>query len=169
VGLSFGGGSSSGTSSSNTSQNQSNVYAPGQTSLQSQLGGTLANDLTTASEGTLSPGVTASETAADNQTNQTAGGLTDRVNAALAARGFGPSGTTGKTTLQGELARESQIGNNANAATVQQQTLNQSNLLAALNYAFTSLGSTGGSSSSGYSSGSDSNWGANASAAFGFG
>jgi len=153
MGLSY--GSQSGQTASNTSQSTSGTYAPAQSAVQGQLGGTLSSDLSAASGGTLSPGVTAGETAADNEINQTSSGLTNRVTQMLAARGFGPSGTTGQATLQGELNRESQVGSEAGIAQGQQQSLNSNNLLAALNYAFTSLGSTGTGATSGTSSGSN--------------
>jgi hypothetical protein len=165
MGLSFGGSSSQNQSSGQ--QSQQNVYAPGQSGVQGALGSDLMTALGAASSGTLTPGVTAGETQADDQINKTAAGTTSRVNQLLAARGFGPSGQTGQTTLQGELARESGIGAETGIAQQQQQNLNSTNLLAALNYAFTSLGSNLTGRSMG--SGSGSNWGANASAAFGFG
>ena len=75
---------------------------------------------------------------------------------APAARGFGKSGQTGQAAVQGvELGRENQIGTNTADAYASQNNLNTSNLLAALNYAFTSLGS----SATGTSSGSSSQWG----------
>ena len=110
------------------------------------------------------PGTVAQETQADDQINKTSSGLTDRVNAFLAQRGFGKSGATGTATLQGELGREGAIGNEAATADAQQNTLNSTNLLAALNYAFTSLGS----SSSGASSGNSSGWGFGGGASIGF-
>lgn len=158
MGLSLGAASGGTTSSATGSGVQNNTYAPGQTNLQGQTGSYLSQALSAASNGTLTPGVTAGETQADNQINQTAAGTTSRVDQMLAARGFGPSGKTGQATLQGELGREAGIGNEAGVAQGQQQNLNSSNLLAALNYAFTSLGS----SSSGQSSGSGSSWGVGA-------
>lgn len=163
MGLSFGGGSSSGTQQSN--QNQNYVYSGPQQSLQSQLGGTLAQDLGAASSGSLSPGVLAGETSADNQINQSGQAALTRTQQQLAARGFGPSGQTGQATLQSALNTQNNIADETGVAQQQQQNLNTSNLLAALNYAFTSLGQNG--SSSGSSSGSNFNWGASGAAAFG--
>ncbi len=155
LGGSYGSTQSKSTSSSNS--NLANTYGAGQTGLQTQLGSSLANDLAAGSNGTLTPGTTAQLTAANDSTNKTAGGLTDRVNQFLAARGFGKSGATGKAALQGELGRESQIGSNTAAAYGGQNSLNSTNLLAALNYAFTSLGQT--DAASGTTSGSGSGWG----------
>ena len=161
MGLSFGGGSSQ--SATNQTATQNKTFSPGQTSLQDQLGKSLSSVLTASDTGTLSPGVTAQKTQAADNINKTAGGLTDRVNSFLAARGFGKSGATGKATLQGELGRESQLaGNEANFAQVQ-QNVNGQNLLASLNYALTSLGQTG--TQAGTASGSGFNWGASASGA----
>ena len=155
MGLSLG-GSVGGTSSSSTgSSNQSNTYSAPQTAVQNAAGSTLSSDLADASAGTLTPGTTAEETTAADQINQTSSGLTGRVNQFLAQRGFGASGQTGEATLQGELGRERNLGTNAANFAGQQNTMNNSNLLAALNYAFTSLGS----SASGASSGSGSSWG----------
>jgi hypothetical protein len=164
MGLSY--GQSSGQTSGTTSQSQSGVYSPGQTAIQNQVGTNLSSDLAAAAGGTLTPGTVAQETAADDQVNKTASGLTDRVNSFLAARGFGKSGSTGKATLEGELGREGQIGNNAATFAGQQNGLNQSNLLAALNYAFTQLGSTATGATSGSSSGS--NFGAQVSGSYSF-
>jgi hypothetical protein len=162
MGLSLGGSygqtTSSSTGSSTTSQK--NAYAPGQTAVQGQTGTTLSRDLAAANAGTLSPGTTAMETNAADQINKTSSGLTDRVNQFLAQRGFGKSGQTGQTALQGELGRESQLGTNAANFAGMQTNLNQQNLLAALNYAFTSLGTT--AASSGVSSGKGTDWGVGA-------
>ena len=78
----------------------------------------------------------------------------------LAARGFGPSGSTGQATLQSGLNTASGIAGETGVAEGQQQNLNQSNLMAALNYAFTSLGSSGSTSSQ--QQGSQYGWNANA-------
>jgi hypothetical protein len=172
MGLSYG-QSSGQTSSSGTTAStgsQQNVYAPGQTALRGQVGGTLSQDLTAANAGTLSPGVTAMETNAADQINKTSSGLTDRVNQFLAQRGLGKSGQTGKATLEGELGRESQLGTNAATFAGQQTNLNQQNLLAALNYAFSSLGSnvnqTGTTSGTGTSKGTS--FGAQVSGSYAF-
>lgn len=58
-----------------------------------------------------------------------------------------------------ELGRQADLANNnANFAKVQQDS-NSTNLLAALNYALTGLGTTGASTSNGTGSGSGFNWG----------
>lgn len=153
-----------GTSSSSTgSSTQSNTYSPGQTSLQSQLGSSLSSDLAGASAGTMSPGVTAQETASADAINKTAAGTGSRISQFLASRGFGKSGATGSAGLQTELGRQSDLASNqANFAGVQ-QNVNGQNLLASLNYALTSLGSSG----TGASSGSGSSWGVGATAGAG--
>jgi hypothetical protein len=155
MGLSLG-GSMGGTSSSSTgSSTTNNTYSPDQAKLQSTTGSTLQNDLAAANGGVLSPGTQAMETQASDQINKTAKAGLDQTDQALAARGFGKSGQTGQATLQSELARESAQGNNAASFAGQQQQINSTNLLTALNYAFTSLGS----SASGSSSGKGSSWG----------
>lgn len=157
MGLSLGGGSSQGTSSSTTS----GTYSPAQSGLQNQLGSTLSTDLAAANAGVLTPGNTAALTAKNDATNKTSNGLTGRITNFLAQRGFGASGQTGEANLQGELGRESQVGSNTASAYADQGNQNSSNLLAALNYAFTSLGS----SSDGAQQGSGFNWGASVSGA----
>jgi hypothetical protein len=158
MGLSFGGAAGGTNSNSTSSSVQNNTYAPGQTGVQSDLGTTLSQDLAASNSGTLTPGNTAALTSANDSTNQNAAGLTGRVTQFLAQRGFGQSGQTGQADLQGELSRESQIGTNTANAQANQGTQNSSNLLAALNYAFTSLGST----ASGTSTGSTTGWGVGA-------
>lgn len=162
MGLSLGGSMGGTTSSSTGSSTQTNTYDPTQDTTRGVIGTTLQDNLAAGNAGTLTPGVQAMETATADQINKTAKGTTDRVNQMLASRGFGPSGQTGQATLQGELARESAQGaNSANYAGMQSQ-LNSQNLLAALNYAFTSLGS----SASGISTGKSSQWGTSAGAGF---
>lgn len=153
MGLSMGESSGGTTSSATGSSTQNKTFSPGQTSLQKQIGTNLSSDLTAADAGTLTPGTTAMETQAADQINKTSSGLTDRVNQFLAQRGFGKSGQTGKATLQGELGREAALGSNAATFAGQQQALNSNNLLAALNYAFTTLGQTATGTSTGQSSG----------------
>jgi hypothetical protein len=155
LGGSYGSTNSQSTSSSNA--NTANTYAPGQTGLQSQLGTSLSQNLAASDSGTLTPGTTAMQTSAADQINKTSSGLTDRVNQFLAQRRFGKSGQTGTATLQGELGRESQLGTSAATFAGQQQTLNSTNLLAALNYAFSSLGTT--QAATGATQGSGSGWG----------
>lgn len=164
MGLSY--GQTSGATTGATSSATSGTYSPTQTGVQNQTGNLLSQDLSASANGALSPGTVAQETSADDQINTTDAGLTGRVNQFLAQRGFGPSGQTGQATLQGELGREGAIGNEAATADAQQNSMNSTNLLAALNYAFTSLGSSSAGASSGTSSGSS--FGANASAAFSF-
>ena len=116
------------------------TYGTGEKFFQDQLGSSLSACLDATNRGTLTPGVQAQKNAAADQINKTSGGLLDRVNSFLAARGFGKSGTTGKASLTSELGRESALGaNDANFAQVQ-QTQNSSNLMAALQYAFQQLG-----------------------------
>jgi hypothetical protein len=172
MGASLSGGYSSkqtsATSTGTSSGTQANTYGAPQTALQNRLGSSLASNLAASDAGTLSPGVAAQKTAAADSINKTSGGLLDRVNQFLAARGFGKSGTTGKATLQSELGRESQLaGNEANFAQVQ-QGVNSQNLMAALNYAFQSLGLTQNLSESGTSTGSSSGWGIGADVGAGF-
>jgi hypothetical protein len=158
MGLSLG-GSMGGTSSSSTgSSATNNKYSQDQLNLQSTTGSTLQNDLAAANGGVLSPGTLAMETQTSDQINKTAKAGSATVDQNLAAKGFGKSGQTGQADLQSELARESAQGNNAATFAGQQQQMNSQNLLAALNYAFTSLGS----SSSGSSSGTGSSWGVGA-------
>lgn len=154
VGLGASGG---GTNSSSTGMT-ANTYSPTQTGVQNLTGTTLASDLTAANAGTLTPGTTAEETSAADQINKTSAAGTNRVTQFLASRGFGPSGQTGQAGLAGELARESSLGTNAATFAGQQNIMNSNNLLAALNYAFQSLGSTGAST------GSSSSWGVSAGA-----
>ncbi len=155
MGLSLGGSAGGTTSSSTGSSQTSNTYNPTQATTQGVLGTTLQNDLAAGNAGTLSPGTTAMETTAADQINKTsaAGAATTQQN--LASRGFGASGQSGQASLQSELARESSLGTNAATFAGQQQQMNSQNLLAALNYAFTSLGS----SASGSSSGQGTSWG----------
>jgi hypothetical protein len=156
MGASFSGQSQQAQQTGTSTGTAASTFSPGQSSLQSQLGTNLSSDLTASGSGTLTPGTTAMETAAADQINKTSGGLTDRVNQFLAQRGFGKSGQTGKATLQGELGREAALGSNAATFAGQQQALNSNNLLAALNYAFTSLGQTTAGTTSGTYSGSGS-------------
>jgi hypothetical protein len=150
------GGSLGGTKSSSTgSSTESKTFDPTQQATQGVIGTTLQQDLAAGNTGSLSPGTQAMETTSADQINKTSKAGTDRVQQMLASRGLGQSGQSGQATLQGELARESALGTNtANYAGMQQQ-MNSQNLLAALNYAFTSLGST----ASGQSTGQSSQWG----------
>lgn len=167
MGLSYGTQSSNTNSSTSSSGSTANTYSPGQTAIQNQVGSNLSSDLAAAATGQLTPGTVAQETAANDQVNKTSAGSLDRVTQFLASRGLGSSGLTGKAGLQSELNRESTIGSNAAAFAGQQNSLNQGNLLAALNYAFTQLGSTTGASSASSGSSSGSQFGADVSAAVG--
>lgn len=167
MGLALGGstGGTSSSSNSSSSGSTSNVYSPGQTSLQSMLTSALGTDVAAGTSGQLSPGVQAGETNAADQINKTSSGLSSRVNNFLASRGFGSSGTSGQMNLQEELGRQSALGANAANFAQVQQNANSTNLLAALNNAFTSLGTS--SAATGSSSGKSSSWGVNAGAGFG--
>lgn len=168
MGLNFGGGSSQSSTNQSATQNANKTFSGSQTSLQDQLGTSLSKDLSATDSGTTSPGVTAEQTQSADAINKTSDGLAGRMQRFLAARGFGSSGESGKVQLGNELQRQSDLANNnANFAQVQQNA-NSTNLLAALNYALTNLGTTAASSTSGSSSGSNSTWGASASAAFAF-
>jgi hypothetical protein len=153
MGLSLGGSAGGTTSSSTGSSQQANVYNPTQQTTQGMAATQLQNALSAQGAGTLTPGVQAMETTSADQINKTAAGTTSRVNQMLAARGLGQSGQTGQATLQGELARESALGSNTAQYAGMQSQMNSQNLLAALNYAFTSLGSTASGTSTGKSSG----------------
>jgi hypothetical protein len=153
MGLSLGGSYGSTNQSATSSSNLSNKYGAGQTQVQDQLGTNLSSDLAASASGAETPGVVAQKTAAADTINKTSGGTLDRISAALAARGFGKSGTTGKATLQTELGRQANLaGNEANFAQVQ-QGVNAQNLMAALNYAFQSMGQTASGTSTGSTSG----------------
>jgi hypothetical protein len=153
MGLSLGGSMGGTTSSSTGSSTQANTYNPTQDTTRGVIGTTLQNDLAASNAGTLTPGVQAQETTSADQINKTAKAGTDRVQQMLASRGLGQSGQTGQATLQGELARESAQGANTATYAGMQNQMNSQNLLAALNYAFTSLGSTASGASTGQSSG----------------
>lgn len=155
MGLSLGGSYSSANSSTTSSSSENKTFSAPQTGIQNQLGSNLSSDLSAANTGTLSPGVQAQKTQGADAINTESSGLQGRMQSFLAQRGFGKSGQSGKTALSGELGRQSALGNNeANFAQVQQNN-NQSNLLAALNYAFTQMGTT----AAGQSDGSSSSWG----------
>jgi len=153
MGLSLGGSYGSTNQQATGTSTTANTYSPTQTALQSQIGGNLSTALTAANAGTLTPGVAAQKNKAAADINTTSGGTIDRINQFLASRGFGKSGTAGKAALTTELGRQSALaGNEANFAGIQ-QGVNAQNLLAALNYAFTSLGATAAGKSTGSTSG----------------
>ena len=143
MGLSLGGASSN-TNSSSTGTS-ANTYSPTQSGVQNQAGSNLMSDLTAAQSGTLTPGTQAEATSIADAINQTSAAGGSRIQQFLAGRGFGSSGQTGQADLQSELARESAQGANTANYAGQQNQMNSNNLLAALNYAFTSLGSSGAS------------------------
>lgn len=162
MGLDFSGGSQSGTTSSTSSGATNKTFGTGQTALQDQLGTSLSKSLSAADSGTLSPGVLAGVTQTADKINKTASGGMDRISQFLAARGLGKSGVAGKAGLENELARQGAIGDSTASAYGRQDQLNQGNLLAALNYAFTQLGATTTASQTGASEGSQFGWDANA-------
>jgi hypothetical protein len=149
MGLSFGGTSQN----SNASSTATPSYTSAQSGLQSTLASLFQTLLPGAQSGGISPNVQATETAANNQTNQTAAGLGSRMTKFLASRGFGSSGTTGTTALQGELSRESQLGANASAASGQQLAQNNTMLQDSLAAAYANPGSSNTGTNSGSSSG----------------
>ena len=134
------------------SSTQSQTYDPTQKATQGAIGTTTQTNLARANAGTLTPGVQAQETSSANSINKMAAAGADKASQALAARGLGKSGMTGQSTLQNELAREAAQGANTASYAGMQDQMNSQNLLAALNYAFTSLGSSASGSSTGKSS-----------------
>ncbi|HWE51409.1 MAG TPA: hypothetical protein VG273_16575 [Bryobacteraceae bacterium] len=191
MGLSFGGSSQTsqqqnqgqqsqtGNASGTTSGSQANTYSGGQSDLQTMLGQLFQSLIPSFSSGTATPLQTAATTGAADQINKSYQGSGDALTKQLAARGLGSSGQSGQATLQTELGRQSALANNLTSSASSSIDQQNQDLLAALNYAFTSTGlSTAGStfgtgttntsgSSSGTSSGSGSNWGANVSGAIG--
>jgi hypothetical protein len=158
MGLSLGGTNSSSTSSGSNS----NTYTAGQTSLQNSLMTALSQLLPAASNGSLSPNVQNTETANANSINQQYSQVGQNMNRYLAARGFGQSGSTGQAALQTELGRQGALAANESSASGQQLSLDSTLLSDSLQAAFNSTGST----SSGATSGSSSNWGTSLAAAF---
>lgn len=153
MGVSLGGSYGSSQSASTGSDTTAKTYAAPQTGVQNDLGTSLSKSLAAKDEGTLDPGVLAQKTQSADAINTQSSGLQDRLTRFLAQRGFGKSGESGKAVLSTELGRQAALGNNeANFANVQ-QTANGSNLMAALNYAFTSMGTNETGTSSGTSSG----------------
>ena len=92
------------------------------------------------------------KTASADAINKTYTGIGDRMSKFLASRGFGQSGTAGKTQLQTELGRAGAIANNEASFSGLQLDQNNSFLSDMLNAAFQKMGSsfTGNSSSSGF-------------------
>jgi hypothetical protein len=160
MGLSLG-GSSSNSQGTDSSQN---TYTPGQSALQDSLMQAFSKLLPGVASGSMSPNVTAMQTGNADQINKSYDAVGTRMNRFLAARGFGQSGETGKAQLQTELGRQGALGANASNAAGQQLNFDQSLLNDSLLAAFNKVGTTGSQAQSG----SSSNWGASASAAFGF-
>lgn len=162
MGLSFGGstGGTSSSSSSNSSGTNQSIFSPGQSSLQSMLGQFFQSLIPSLSSGSPSTITQAATTQTADQINKNFAAEGNTLQQQLAARGFGPSGLSGQTTLQTELAREGAQAGNLEAGANSQIQQNQSSLLDALNYAFTSLGST--ASAAGTTKGSSSGWGVGA-------
>jgi hypothetical protein len=159
MGVSLGGSyaSSKGTSTASSTGAQDYTYSPQQAAVRNLLGDSLATNLRSSQQGTLSPGVEAQKTQAAEDINRTStSGLQSRIEQFLGARGFGKSGATGKATLESELSREGQQGANAANFAQIQQNQNNATLMAALNYAFTQLGLT--TQESGTTSGKSSGW-----------
>jgi hypothetical protein len=153
MGASLGGAYGQTSSKATSTSDVANTYGAGQTGVQSDLGTTLSSDLAATNAGTLTPGVAAQKNAAADAINKTSSGTLDRINQFFASRGFGKSGTAGKAALGTELGREAGLGaNEANFAQVQ-QGVNSQNLMAALQYAFQSLGQTATGASTGNTSG----------------
>lgn len=160
MGLSLGGQSQQ--SSSNGSQ--SNTYSGDQSGLQSTLLKAFQTLLPGVTSGGIGPNVQALQTQGADTINKSFDGVTDRVNKFLAARGFGSSGESGKATLSTELGRQSALATNNNNAAGLQLGQNDNLLSQALAAAYQQMGFTGSQASKG----SGSNWGASASATFGF-
>lgn len=158
MGVSLGGAMGGSTSSATGTSTQAATYDPTQKDTQGVIGTTTQTNLARANAGTLTPGTQAQETTAADQINKMAKAGADKASETLAARGLGKSGMSGQGTLQSELAREAAEGANTASFAGMQNQMNSQNLLAALNYAFTSLGS----SASGATTGKTSQWGLDA-------
>ena len=153
MGASLGGSYASTNSSSKSQSQQANTYTPGQSGLQDLLAKAFSILVPSTASGGISPNVQAVQTAGADQINKTSSGLGDRMQRFLAQRGFGSSGTAGKTALAGELGRQSNLAANASAASGLQLQQNNSYLSDALQFAFNQIGQTGSESGSGSSSG----------------
>jgi hypothetical protein len=129
MGLSFGGT----TTDSNAKAQTLPAMNPLQGSLQQTLSSVLQSLVPAVGSGGISPNVQATQTAADNETNQNYSSLGTRMNRFLAARGFGQSGQAGQTQLQTELSRQGAIGKNASNAANSQLGLDTGFLSDALN------------------------------------
>jgi hypothetical protein len=167
LGISGGVGGSSGTTSGTSSGTKTNTYSGDQSGLQSTLASIFQSLSPSLASGGISPNVQAMQTAGADQINKTSAGLGDRMTKFLAARGFGSSGTSGKTALQGELGRESALGANASAASGLQLQQNNQSLQDMLGFAFANPGQNTTGVTSGTSSGTSYGVGVGGGAAFG--
>lgn len=159
MGLNFGtssGSAQQATQSSGTGS-ESKTFAPWQSLLQSQLGQSLSQLVSSITGGGKTPGIQAEQNASADQINQNYSSLQDRTNQFLAARGFGKSGAVGSSALKMNLARQGDLAaNNANYSGIQQNQ-NSTYLSDALGAAFNAMGATG--SQSGQQSGNSSQQG----------
>lgn len=159
MGLSLG-GSLGGTDSKSTgtsSGTQSATFSPAQSGIQGLLASLFQTLIPSMTSGQLSPATAAVTTGNADQINKNYATVGDTLQSKLAARGMAGSGQSGETTLQTELARQGAQAGNLEAGGASQLQQNNSSLLDALNYAFTSLGSS--SSAAGASTGNTSGWG----------
>lgn len=142
LGISIGASGGGQSSSSSSTGNTQNTYTAGQTGLMQLLGNYFQSLVPSQQAGTLSPDVQAQETGSANTINKNYSSLGSRMQKFLATRGYGKSGVAGASQLQTELARQGDLaGNQANFAGIQLGQ-NQTQLLAALNYAFNPIGKT---------------------------
>lgn len=139
----------SSTASSNATTNQSgttaNQYSDGQSGLQAMLGEFFQKLIPGMASGAMDPNVTALKDRAAGHINDTATASGEGLQRKLASRGMGRSGMSGKAALSTELARQGSLAGNEAAAGGLQLGQNNQNLLAALNYALTSMGTTSAS------------------------
>lgn len=152
MGLSF--GTQSGSTNSSTTADQSNQYGAGQSGLQDMLGKFFQSMIPSMTSGQLSPATAAVTTGNADQINKNYATVGSDLQSKLAARGMGGSGQSGQTTLQTELGRQGAQAGNLEAGGASQLQQNNADLLSALNYAFTSLGSAASGTQSGTSKGS---------------
>lgn len=142
LGISIGGSGGGQSSQSSTTGTTSNTYTAGQTGLMQLLGNYFQSLVPSQQAGTLSPDVQAQKTSSADAINKNYSSLGDRMNRFLSSRGYGKSGVAGKSQLQTELARQGDLaGNESNFAGIQLGQ-NQTQLLAALSYAFNPIGQT---------------------------
>lgn len=155
MGLAFGGSTGGTSSKASSSSAQDNVYSPDQSTVQSLFGRFAQALIPSLTAGDLAPATEAQTTANADKINRNFSGVASNLMKAYAARGFGPSGQAGDSTLQTELARQGAQAGNLEAGADSQLQQNQQSLLAALQYAFQSLGTT----AAGTSTGNSSSWG----------